>query len=97
MNIKNLLLLTITSSAIAFSGAAFSADNEKSEPTGDVKTEHATKPAKKPMKPHNHMRDAKGMGMADKADSKDGVANDAQKDAPANMDVKPHNHPRDAK
>ncbi len=90
MNFKNLFLLTITSSAIAFSGVAFSADAEKSEPTGEVKAEKSQKPAKKKVKRHSHARDEKGMAVQDKPDGKSGAAETAK-------GVKPHNHMRDEK
>lgn len=92
VNIKNLFLLTITSSAIAFSGLAFSAGSEKTEPASEVKNEQA--PAKKKVRPHSHPRDAKGMYIAEKSDGKSD--SEAEKNKP-DTTVKPHNHTHDAK
>lgn len=74
MNLKKLLLLASIGSAFVFSGVAFSSDEVQSVQTKDVKVEPDKKPAKGTVTPHSHPRDAKGMIVPKKTDSKDEVA-----------------------
>lgn len=107
MKKMNQRLLTLAATVMLISGAAFAA-----EPTTPTGAESASTPAKPAMKPHNHMRDAKGMGMggkhgasaAAKASSAESPKDDSEKPGDAGKQephdktgVKPHNHPRDAK
>jgi hypothetical protein len=93
MDIKKLCAMIAASPALAFSGAAFSADHEKSDASADAKTEAAKKPAKKKVKPHSHARDEKGIPTSDKLASKSetGAASDGQ------QKMQPHSHMRDEK
>ena len=93
--------------AMLISGAVFAAD-----PPATASTENASTPAKTTVTPHNHMRDAKGMGTGDMHGSsatttapsaetgKDAStkSNEAEnQEKQVKKGVKPHNHPRDAK
>lgn len=100
-------LLTLVATAMLISGAAMAA-----EPPTAASADSAPATAKPAMKPHNHMRDAKGMGMGDKhgasaaakASGAESPKDESEKPGDAGKPephdktgVKPHNHPRDAK
>jgi hypothetical protein len=106
MKKTNQRLLTLAAAAMLLSGTAYAA-----EPQAARSEESTSASAKHAVKPHNHMRDAKGMGIGDmhtsatkKASSAETEKDAAGKPAEAakqeehkKKGVKPHNHPRDAK
>lgn len=68
MNTKNFLLIAAALSTMTLTGFAYSAVDEKPAPAADAKADKA--PEKSTIRPHNHVRDGKGMSVHDKRDPK---------------------------
>ena len=99
MKLHNLFAGLLLATSVSLSAGALAADAEK--PAADVageKTEKATTPAKKKIKPHSHMEE-KGMGAPVSGSTDADKKADAPKsDKPrADKDKSKHLHPRDGK
>lgn len=106
MNTNTQRLLALATVSLLISGTVYAAEPQTA---GSAKTEPAAASTNVP--PHNHMRDAKGVGTGKKhgaAAQNDASApaatgtsdqtSDTNKPAkPKKSGVKPHSHPRDAK
>jgi hypothetical protein len=102
-------LMALCASAILLSPAASSLAAQESKLTDAAKTEDMPPVAKKPVTPHNHMRDAKGVSIPSKQPMSEESAaaatetsaaastGDRKKEALAKKRLRPHSHPQDGK